>query len=272
MQRKDGFVVRIKIKDETGKVVGETDAIAFKGLLSLAHEEGLRSVRTKLIQIPSEENGRTAIAISKVRTSRGRFTGIGDANPGNVNRRIAPHVIRMAETRATARALRLAVNIGEVAIEELSDDYAIDERPAPGTRDGHNGRSRIEDGPRPTNGAPIAASNAAGNGPSGSASDGSGPPRRFRGRDTRPTEAEPGDRRAMSEEQKKLLFRLAFENGSRDTARDRVLKALGVERLEWATRADASRAIDALKREGASRTNEREANGQGPNGEARHDS
>jgi hypothetical protein len=267
MQRKDGFVVRIKIKDETGKVVGETDAIAFKGLLSLAHEEGLRSVRTKLIQVPSEENGRTAIAISRVRTCRGRFTGIGDANPGNVNRRIAPHVIRMAETRATARALRLAVNIGEVAIEELSDDFVFAERPAPATRDERNGRPPAENGARPANGA----SNAAGNGQSASASDGSGPPPRFRGRDTRPTEAEPGDRRAMSEEQKKLLFRLAFENGSRDTAQGRVLKALGVERLEWATRADASRAIDVLKREGSSKRSDHGANGKGPNGEARHD-
>jgi len=145
----------------------------------------------------------------------------------------------MAESRATARALRLAVNIGEVAIEELSDDFVFAERPAPQTRSDHNGRSPAENGSRPANGASNAASSAAGNGSSAGASDDSGPPRRFRGRDTRPTEAEPTDRRAMSEEQKKLLFRLAFENGSRDTARDRVLKALGVERLEWATRVGA---------------------------------
>lgn len=72
-------------------------------------------------------------------------------------------------------------------------------------------------------------------------------PVRFRGRDTRPMEAYQGDRRAMSDAQKKALFRLAYTLGDREGALTRVLEALGVERLEWATRADASRAIDALR-------------------------
>jgi len=72
-------------------------------------------------------------------------------------------------------------------------------------------------------------------------------PPRFQGRDNRPTEAYEGDRRAMSDAQKKALFRLAYTLGDREGALSRVLEALGVERLEWATRADASRAIDALK-------------------------
>jgi hypothetical protein len=50
-----------------------------------------------------------------------RFSGIGDASPENVGRNIAPHLIRMAETRAKARALRDAVNVGATALEELSD-------------------------------------------------------------------------------------------------------------------------------------------------------
>jgi hypothetical protein len=245
MQRREGLVVRIQIKDEQGRVVGETEAVTLKGLLALAHEDGLKSVRTELVQAPTEQNGRTAIARSTVRTRRGVFTGIGDANPGNVNRRIAPHVIRMAETRATARALRLAVNIGEVSIEELGDDVEVRraaaepparvERPAaPPAEDANRGDAWEPPAERP----------------------GDAPPERYRGRDDRPTEASPGDRRAMSEEQKKLLFRLAFELGeTRETARDRVLRALGVERLEWATRPDASRAIDALKRELAGRSN-----------------
>lgn len=236
MQRKDGLVVRIQIKDEAGRVVGEVDAVTYKGLLSLAHEEGLRFVRTELVQVPAEENGRTAIARAVVRTRRGTFTGIGDANPGNVNRRIAPHVIRMAETRATARALRVAVNIGEVAIEELAEDVAVG---APERR-------------QPAHAADPSRSHDDGS-PSGDSPEPTSPPQRFHGRDTRPTEAAQGDRRAMSEEQRKLLFRLAFELGeNRETAADRVLKTLGVERFEWATRADASRAIDALKRETAS--------------------
>ena len=244
MQRKDGFVVRIKLKDENGKVVGEVDAISYKGLLSLAHEEGLRSVRTELTQVPGEENRRTAVVRAVVRTRRGRFTGIGDANPANVNRRIAPHVIRMAETRAVARALRVAVNIGEVAIEELCDDFSIETAPKDESREEPRRQSESREEER----APQR-------------------PEPFRGRDDHPTDAEPNDRRAMSEMQRKYLFRLAFDLGeSRETARDRVLKALGVDRFEHATRVDASRAIEALTREG----NGRKGNGKGNGAEAHH--
>jgi hypothetical protein len=253
MQRKDGLVVRIQIKDEQGRVVGETDAVTFKGLLSLAHEDGLKSVRTKIVQLPTEENGRTAVVQARVRTGRGSFTGTGDANPGNVNRRIAPHVIRMAETRATARALRLAVNIGEVSIEELADDVAVADTAPRERRPAAPSAPERGDAWEST----TAPSECAGN----------GRPERFRGRDARPTEAEQSDRRAMSEEQKKLLFRLAFELGeTRESAGPRVLKALGVERFEWATRPDASRAIDALKRE----LTAKKSNGHGTNGEASH--
>lgn len=251
MQRRDGLVVRIKIKDETGRVVGETDAVTYKGLLALAHEDGLRFVRTELVQVPGEENGRTAIARAVVRTRRGTFTGIGDANPSNVNRRIVPHIIRMAETRATARALRVAVNIGEVAIEELAEDVGVEPAPA-------ESRPAHVSAPRSTE---------SGSDPSASEEPMPPKPERFRGRDNRPTEAAHGDRRAMSEEQRKLLFRLAFDLGeTRETAGDRVLKTLGVERFEWATRLDASRAIDALKRESAGAKRPKPTNGEAANG------
>lgn len=232
MQRKEGFIVRIKVKDEHGNVVGETDAIAYKGLLSVAHDEGLKFVKTEVVQVPTEDNARTAIVRATVRTRRGVFTGIGDANPGNVNKRVAPHVIRVAETRAVARALRVAVNIGEVAIEELGDDFAIDGSTAQSAND----TTREQSAPRGNNGS---------NGGNGKRA-----PEPFRGRDDRPTDVAPDDRRAMSDMQKKYLYRLAFDLGeTRDTARDRVLKALRVERLEYATRVDASRAISELNRE-----------------------
>ncbi len=70
-----------------------------------------------------------AIVRAVVETSKGTFTGIGDAGPENVNRMIRPHIIRMAETRAKARALRDAVNIGIVTLEELGgEDAPIRER------------------------------------------------------------------------------------------------------------------------------------------------
>jgi hypothetical protein len=68
------------------------------------------------------------------------FSGLGDASPENVGRTIAPHLIRMAETRAKARALRDAVNVGATAMEELSD--GDDAPPAPRTAEGSSSRSR----------------------------------------------------------------------------------------------------------------------------------
>lgn len=244
MQRKEGFIVRIKIKDEHGNVVGETDAIAYKGLLSVAHDEGLKFVKTEVVQVPTEDNGKTAIVRATVRTRRGVFTGIGDANPANVNKRVAPHVLRMAETRAVARALRVAVNIGEVAIEELGDDFTVDTS--------HARQTNASDHEQP----PVRRGNDANGG------NGKNAPEPYRGRDNHPTEAAPDDRRAMSDMQKKYLFRLAYDLGeTRDTARDRVLKALGVERLEYATRVDASRAIDGLNAELKGKGNGKRGNG-----------
>jgi hypothetical protein len=95
--------------------------VLYAGLLDTAHERGLKAVTTTLVQIPSDLNGQMAIVHATVETSQGTFTGLGDAAPDNVSRMMVPHLIRMAETRAKARALRDAVNVGVTALEELGE-------------------------------------------------------------------------------------------------------------------------------------------------------
>lgn len=124
--------------------------VLYAGLLDAAHTAGIKTIRTTLLQPPLEQNGHTTIVAAEVELGDGRvFTGIGDANERNVGRNIAVHAIRMAETRAKARALRDALNIGAVSLEELGGEdeeapaplrpirkpVAVEERPAPPAAD-----------------------------------------------------------------------------------------------------------------------------------------
>lgn len=114
------------------------DMVLYRGLLDLAHERGLKSIDTELLQIPDESNGKVAICKARVvMADDTSFAGIGDASPANVKGPMVNALIRFAETRAKARALRDAVNIGEVSAEEVGDDDPPPARPAAG-----NGLSR----------------------------------------------------------------------------------------------------------------------------------
>lgn len=99
--------------------------VTYEGLLDLAHQEGLIGIETELIQIPTKDNDFLAIVQAIATTKDKKFMGIGDCDNLSANRMIAPHKIRMAETRAKARALRDLTNIGMTAIEELGADEEI---------------------------------------------------------------------------------------------------------------------------------------------------
>lgn len=101
--------------------------VTYEGLLDLAHQMDLVSIDVELLQFPNEENNMTAIAKATACTEKSSFSDIGDANPSSVNNMLKPHIIRMASTRAKARALRDLTNVGMTAIEELSTENNIAE-------------------------------------------------------------------------------------------------------------------------------------------------
>lgn len=116
------------------------DYVQYAGLVDLLHQEteGAFEILTRLEQAPTEGNGQTAIVSATVTMAGRTASGLGDANPGNVSRAMAPHTIRMAETRAKGRALRDLLNVGLVTAEELGPGGAEesprthqDARPAP---------------------------------------------------------------------------------------------------------------------------------------------
>jgi hypothetical protein len=90
------------------------------GLLALAHQRGLVELRTTFTYNDPE----LALAESTAVFPFGTFTDVGDACETNVNAKVKGSFRRVAATRATARALRQALNIGLVAVEELEGDQA----------------------------------------------------------------------------------------------------------------------------------------------------
>jgi hypothetical protein len=115
------FVVRLITRDKNGNVTGHQEFISYQGLLALAHEQGLKGIETTLIQVPTAGNGHMAVVRAAAQGTTGTFTGLGDASPDNVTARVARHLLRVAETRAKARALRDLTNVAMVALEEVGE-------------------------------------------------------------------------------------------------------------------------------------------------------
>jgi hypothetical protein len=104
------------------KIQGK-EHVTYDGLLDEAHKKGLVSLQVEVIQQPREDNAWTTICHATASLSNGSlFQEIGDANPKNTNSKIALHSIRMAATRAKARALRDALNVKGAAFEELGGE------------------------------------------------------------------------------------------------------------------------------------------------------
>ncbi|MFZ5482090.1 MAG: hypothetical protein ACOZNI_35345 [Myxococcota bacterium] len=231
----------IKVRDAQGRVIEEKEVATYAGVLAQAHEEGLTSIETKLLQVPGPDNGYVAIVEAKVVTGKGAFSGIGDAHEGNVGRKIAPHIIRMAETRAKVRALRDAVNIGTVSLEELGSlqDDAVDVAPAPApapTPRRDNVRPLPVRQPAPRERPPTPEAR------------GTERPVFPRGNTREPEARAPARPQPMTENQRRLLYRMLAEQGFEgEAATDALLRAAEAEDLRRITKDDASALIDAWK-------------------------
>ncbi|MEW9123547.1 MAG: hypothetical protein AB2421_12640 [Thermotaleaceae bacterium] len=93
--------------------------MTYEGLLDLAHQQDLESIAVDIVQLPSENNAYTAVCKATIKGKDKLFSDFGDASPNSVRSNLTPHIIRMASTRAKARALRDFTNIGMTAFEEL---------------------------------------------------------------------------------------------------------------------------------------------------------
>ncbi|MBC7082005.1 MAG: hypothetical protein PWR07_1621 [Bacillota bacterium] len=120
-----------EFRDKFVKTLQGRDYVLYGGLLQLARQHGLKRITTNIVQIPSPDNGMYAVVEAEIETENGVFKEVGDASPESVNRAIQPHILRMAATRAKARAMRDAVGIDLVALEELGDVLPQDEVPGP---------------------------------------------------------------------------------------------------------------------------------------------
>jgi hypothetical protein len=100
------------------KMIHGNPFIIYDGLLTMAHERGLRKLTARFVSVTDA----LALAEATAVFEDGReFSEASDATPDNVGFQVRPHFARLALTRAKARVLRDALNLGGLcAVEELA--------------------------------------------------------------------------------------------------------------------------------------------------------
>lgn len=103
--------------------------VKYEGLLALAHDIGLSGIRTEVIEVTEE---RALVRATVAMKNSTFFTGIGEAwstekGQGRDGIDMKTTYVRMAETRAKARALRDATNVGITAWEEVDTELEGEE-------------------------------------------------------------------------------------------------------------------------------------------------
>jgi hypothetical protein len=94
--------------------------VKYNGLLALAKKEGRVDIIVEKDSIDMAK--KSAVMKATVTGPRGQSVDYGDATPSNCSKMVAEAFVRMASTRAKARALRDYLGCGLTAIEELPGD------------------------------------------------------------------------------------------------------------------------------------------------------
>ncbi len=110
---------------------GGAEAIKVDGLIILAHEKGIKSMKTRIIQYPSQENQWTCIAATTVigydwnpiteKVEEVEYEDFADANQNNCTSMTKSSYIRMASTRSVGRVLRKYTNVDMVCSDEIAN-------------------------------------------------------------------------------------------------------------------------------------------------------
>lgn len=98
------------------------DFLPYRDVLDKAHEKGLEEVEVELVQIPNKDNGNLAVVKATVTVNGHRYSAVGDASPSEGRGPVQTATIRMAETRAKARAMRDAVNLGRDVEGDVAEE------------------------------------------------------------------------------------------------------------------------------------------------------
>src|SRR5690348_1215573 len=106
-----------------GKGANQAQVYKYREALNFAHKVGLIGFETEFIIPLCNPAVELYVAHAVAKFADGSsFSGLGDANPANVNANVARHMPRMAETRAKARALGDALNLDANFSDEFGGD------------------------------------------------------------------------------------------------------------------------------------------------------
>jgi hypothetical protein len=219
--------------------------VKYAGLLDYAHQIGIGSIEVEPLQLPTKDNGNFAICRASVVSKVGEsFTDIGDANPTNCNAKVGKHLLRLASTRAIARALRSFTNVGLTALEELADlnDVMGNGDQKPRTAAKKKATPKTKASPSTKKSDPVKSGKTDNSDNSKSKGNGAGKP-----------EANASEKSSdaihpkMSEAQKRAIYNLSRRRGiSVEELEQRAFETYGIE-LENMSSKDASSFIRELQ-------------------------